>query len=131
MVWVVDTRQMLIVVIVSNELSFLGKVGSLLCKHIAERIISETCDAACRMVHLSTAVTHVVSRGRYIALRVGDTDKVLYAVILKRGGNLTVRSALLDGLHRLATAIGMGCLNMENISKKQKGSYPLIFPIEV
>lgn len=61
MVWVVDTRQMLIVVIVSNELSFLGKVGSLLCKHIAERIISETCNAACRMVHLCTAVTHVVS----------------------------------------------------------------------
>ena len=39
--------------------------------------------------------THVVSRGRYIALRVGDTDKALYAVILKRGGNLTVRTSLL------------------------------------
>ena len=83
------------------------------------------------MVHLCTAVTHVVSRGRYIALRVGDTNKALYAVILKRGGNLTVRTALLDGLQGLATAIGMGSLNMENISKKQKGSYPLIFPIEV
>ena len=35
--------------------------SSLLCKHIAERIISETCNAACRMVHLCTAVTHVVS----------------------------------------------------------------------
>ena len=75
--------------------------------------------------------THVVSRGRYIALRVGDTNKTLYAVILKRGGNLTVRTALLDGLQGLATAIGMGSLNMENISKKQKESYPLIFPIEV
>ena len=131
MVWVVDTRQTQIVVIVSNELAFLCKVGSLLGQHIAESIISETCDAACRMVHLSTAVTHVVSRGRHIALRVGNTNKTLYAVILKRGGNLTVRTALLDGLQGLATAIGMGSLNMENISKKQKGSYPLIFPIEV
>ena len=75
--------------------------------------------------------THVVSGGRYIALRVGDTNKALYAVILKRGGNLTVRTALLDGIQGLATAIGMGSLHMENISKKQKGSYPLIFPIEV
>ena len=82
MVWVVDTCQTLIVVIVSDELAFLRKVGSLLGQHIAERIISETCDAACRMVHLSTAVTHVVSRGRYIALRVGDTNKTLYAVLL-------------------------------------------------
>jgi len=45
----------------------------------------------------------------------------LYAVILKRGGNLTVRTTLQNGLHRLATAVGMGNLNMENISKKQKG----------
>ena len=45
------------------------------------------------MVHLSTAVTHVVSGGRYIALRVGDTNKTLYAIILKRGGNLAVRTA--------------------------------------
>jgi hypothetical protein len=109
---IVDTRQTLIVVIVGDELAFLRKVGSLLCKHIAESIISETCNAACRMVHLSTAVTHVVSRGRYIALRVGDTDKALYAVILKRGGNLAVRTALLDGLQGLATAIGMGSLNI-------------------
>ena len=128
---IVDACQTLIVIIVGDELAFLCKVGSLLGKHIAERIVCEAGDAACRMVHLSTAVTHVVSRGRYIALRVGDTNKALYAVILKRGGNLTVRTALLDGLQGLATAIGMGSLNMENISKKQKGSYPLIFPIEV
>ena len=83
MVWVVDTRQTLIVVIIGDELAFLGKVGSLLSLHIAERIISETCDAACRMVHLSTAVTHVVSRGRYIALRVSDTNKALYAEVWK------------------------------------------------
>ena len=95
---IVDACQTLIVVIVGDELAFLCKVGSLLGQHIAERIISETCDAACRMVHLSTAVTHVVSRGRHIALRVGDTNKTLYAVILKRSGNLTVRTALLDGL---------------------------------
>lgn len=99
MVWVVDTRQTVVVVIIGDELSFLGKVGSLLCKHIAERIISETCNAACRMVHLCATVAHVVSRGRYIALRVGDTNKALYAVILKRGGNITVRSAVLDGEH--------------------------------
>ena len=129
MIWVVDTNQTLIVVIVGYELAFLRKVGSLLGQHIAKRIISETCNAACRMVHLGTAVTHVVSRGRYIALRVGDTDKALYAVILKRGGNLTVRSALLDGLQGLATAIGMGCLNMEKLSKIQ-GKYPLISPGE-
>ena len=80
---IVDTRQTLIVVIVGDELAFLCKVGSLLGQHIAERIISETCDAACRMVHLSTAVTHVVSRGRYIALRVGDTNKALYVEVWK------------------------------------------------
>ena len=80
---IVDTRQTLIVIIVGDELSFLGKVGSLLSLHIAERIISEACDAACRMVHLGTAVTHVVSRGRYIALRVGDPNKALYGVVWK------------------------------------------------
>ena len=116
---IVDTRQTLIVVIVGDELAFLCKVGSLLGQHIAESILSESCDAACRMVHLSTAVTHVVSRGRYITLRVGNTNKTLYAIILKRSGNLTVRTALLDGLQGLATAIGMGRLNIENISKKQ------------
>ena len=106
MVWVVDTRQTLIVVIVGNELAFLRKVGSLLCKHIAKRIVSEAGDAACRMVHLRAAVAHVVSGYGNIALRVGDTNKALYAVILKRGGNLTVRTALLNGLHRLAAAVG-------------------------
>ena len=80
---IVDTRQTLIVVIVGDELAFLRKVGSLLCKHIAESIISETGDAACWMVHLCTAVAHVVSRGRYIALRVGDTNKTLYAEVWK------------------------------------------------
>ena len=73
--------------------------------------------------------THVVSRGRYIALRVGDTDKAQYAVILKRGGNLTFRAAFLDGLQGLATAIGMGSLNMEKLSKIQ-GKYSLISPDE-
>ena len=71
----------------------------LLGKYIAESIISETCNAACRMVHIGAAVAHVVSRGRYIALRVGDTNKAQYAVILKRGGNLTVWAAVLDGEH--------------------------------
>ena len=83
MIWVVDTRQTLIVLIVGDELAFLCKVGSLLGQHIVERIISETCDAACWMVPLGTAVTHVVSRGRHIALRVGDTNKALYGVVWK------------------------------------------------
>ena len=109
---IVDTRQTQIVVIIGDELAFLCKVGSLLGQHIAECIISETGDAACRMVHLRAAVTHVVSRGRYITLRVGNTNKTLYAIILKRSGNLTVRTALLDGLQGLATAIGMGSLNI-------------------
>ena len=52
MVWVVDTRQTQIVVIVGDELAFLCKVGSLLGQHIAECIVSETGDAAYRMVHL-------------------------------------------------------------------------------
>ena len=82
-VWIVDTRQTLIVLIVGDELAFLCKVGSLLGQHIAERIVCEAGDAACRMVHLSTAVTHVVSRGRHIALRVGDTNKALYGVVWK------------------------------------------------
>ena len=80
---IVDTRQTLIVVIVGDELAFLRKVGSLLGQHIAERIISETCDAACRMVYLCATVAHVVSRGRHIALRVGDTNKALYVEVWK------------------------------------------------
>ena len=82
-VWVVDTCQTQIVVIVGDELAFLRKVGSLLGQHIAERIISETCDAACRMVYLCATVAHVVSRGRHIALRVGDTNKALYVEVWK------------------------------------------------
>ena len=97
MVWVVDTCQTLIVVIVSDELAFLRKVGSLLGQHIAESIISETGDAACRMVHLCTAVAHVVSGGRHVAIRVVDTNKALYADVLEGCGNLTVWAAVLDG----------------------------------
>ena len=66
MVWVVDTRQTQIVVIVGDELAFLCKVGSLLGQHIAERIVCEASDAACRMVHLSTAFTHVIYGGRLV-----------------------------------------------------------------
>jgi hypothetical protein len=80
---IVDTRQTQIVVIVGDELAFLCKVGSLLGQHIAECIVSATGDAACRMVHLCATVSHVVSRGRYIALRVGDTNKTLYAEVWK------------------------------------------------
>ena len=80
---IVDACQTLIVVIIGDELAFLCKVGSLLSLHIAERIISETCDAACRMVYLCAKVAHVVSRGRHIALRVGDTNKALYVEVWK------------------------------------------------
>ena len=99
MVWVVDARQTLIVVIIGDELAFLCKVGSLLCKHIAERIISETGDAACRMVYFRAAVTHVVNGCGNIALRVCDPYKSLDAVVLEGGGNLTVWAAVLDGEH--------------------------------
>ena len=64
------------------------------------------------MVYFRAAVTHVVSGCGNIALCVGDTNKALYAVILKRGGNLTVRTALLYGLQGLATAVGMCCLHI-------------------
>lgn len=67
MVWVVDTRQTQIVVIVGDELAFLCKVGSLLGQHIAECIVSETGDAACRMVHLRATVAHVISGSRHVA----------------------------------------------------------------
>lgn len=67
MVWVVDTRQTQIVVIVGDELAFLCKVGSLLGQHIAECIVSETGDAACRMVHLRATVAHVISGSRHAA----------------------------------------------------------------
>ena len=72
----------------------------------AECIISEAGDTACRMAHLRAAVAHVVSGCGNIALRVGNTDKTRYAVILKRGVNLTIRTTLLNGLHRLAAAVG-------------------------
>ena len=82
-VWVVDTCQTQIVVIVGDELAFLRKVGSLLGQHIAECIVSETGDAACRMVHLCATVAHVVSRSGNIALRVSNTNKTLYGVVWK------------------------------------------------
>ena len=71
----------------------------LLGKYIAESIISETCNAACRMVHLGAAVAHVVSGCGNIALRVCDPYKSLDAVVLEGGGNLTVWAAVLDGEH--------------------------------
>ena len=67
MVWVVDTRQTQIVVIVGDELAFLCKVGSLLGQHIAECIVSETGDAVYRMVHLRATVAHVISGSRHVA----------------------------------------------------------------
>ena len=83
MIGIVDARQPVIIVIVSDGLAFLGKVGSLLGQHIAECIIRECGDAACRMVHLGAAVAPVIYGGRHIALRVGDTNKALYAVVFE------------------------------------------------
>ena len=82
-VGIVDARLPVIIVVVGDGLAFLGKVGCLFGQHIAECIIRKGGDAACRMVHLGAAVTHVVSGGRYIALLVGDTDKTLYAVVFE------------------------------------------------
>ena len=50
---------MLIVVIVGDELAFLCKVRSLLGQHLAERIISETCDAACMLYTLDASAGNV------------------------------------------------------------------------
>ena len=82
MVGITDTRQTVIVVGIGDHLAFLRHVRRLLGEHVAERVVSERGDAACRMVHLRAAVAHIVSGSRYIALRVGDTNKTLYAVLL-------------------------------------------------
>lgn len=82
MVGITDTRQTVIVVIVGDELSFLGKVGSLLCQHIAERVVSERGDAACRVADLRAAVAHVVNGCGHVALGVSNPYKPLYAVLL-------------------------------------------------
>ena len=79
MVRIVDACQTLIVVIIGDELAFLCKVCSLLGQYIAECIVSETGDAACRMVYFRAAVTHVVSGCGNIALRVCDPYKSLDA----------------------------------------------------
>ena len=70
-VGIVDARQPVIIVVVGDGLAFLGKVGSLLGQHIAECIIREGGDAACRMVHLGAAVPHVIYGGRHVAFGVG------------------------------------------------------------
>ena len=56
MVGIVDARQPVIVVGIGNHLAFLRHVRRLLGEHVAERIIREGGDAACRMVHLGAAV---------------------------------------------------------------------------
>ena len=71
MVGIVDARQPVIIVVVGDGLAFLGKVGCLLGQHIAECIIGEGGDAACRMVHLGAAVAHVIYGGRHVAFGVG------------------------------------------------------------
>ena len=53
-VGIVDASQPVIIVVVGDGLAFLGKVGCLLGQHIAECIISEGGDTACRMVHLTS-----------------------------------------------------------------------------
>ena len=61
-VWIADTCQTVVVVGVGYHLSFLSHVRRLLCQDIAERVIGERRDAACRVVDLRAAVAHVVNR---------------------------------------------------------------------
>ena len=61
----------MIIVVVGDGLAFLGKVGCLLGKYIAECIIGKEGDTACRMVHLSAAVAHVIYGSRHVAFGVG------------------------------------------------------------
>ena len=112
MVGITDTRQTVIVVGIGDHLAFLRHVRRLLGEHVAERVVSERGDAACRVADLRAAVAHVVNGCGHVALGVSNPYKTLYAVILKRSGNLTVRTALLDGHQGLATAIGMGSLDI-------------------
>ena len=62
MVYIADTCQTVVVVGVGYHLSFLRHVRSLLGQDIAERVVGERRDAACRVVYLRAAVTHVVNR---------------------------------------------------------------------
>ena len=109
-VGIVDARQPVIIVVVGDGLAFLGKVGSLLGQHIAECIIGEGGDAACRMVHLGAAVAHIIYGGRHVAFGVGDSDQTVDAVILEGGGDFSVRTAELLGHDGLAAAVGIGSL---------------------
>ena len=106
MVGIVDTCQTVVVVGIGYHLAFLRHVSRLLGEHIAEWVVCECGCSACRVVDLRTAVTHVVNGCRHIALSISDSYKSLYAVILKCGGNLTVRTAVLDGLDCLPAAVG-------------------------
>ena len=99
MVGITDTRQTVIVVGIGDHLAFLRHVRRLLGEHVAERVVSERGDAACRVADLRAAVAHVVSGCGNIALRVCDPYKSLDAVVLEGGGNLTVWAAVLDGEH--------------------------------
>ena len=95
-----------VVVGIGYHLSFLRHVRRLLGEHVAERVVGERCLSACRVVDLRAAVAHVVNGCRHVALGVRHPHETLDAVIFKGGGNLTVRSAVLDGLERLSAAVG-------------------------
>lgn len=69
MVRIVDACQTQIVVIVGDELAFLGKVGSLLGQHIAERIISETGNAACRLPSDVETILTLNADGTYLLIQ--------------------------------------------------------------
>lgn len=116
MVGITDTRQTVIVVGIGDHLAFLRHVRRLLGEHVAERVVSERGDAACRVADLRAAVAHVVNGCGHVALGVSNPYKPLDAVILECGGNLTVRTAVLDGLDSLAAAIGMGTCTLWSAS---------------
>ncbi len=62
MVRIADTCQTVVVVGVGCHLSFLRHVRCLLCQDIAERVVGERRDVACRVVDLRAAVSHIVNR---------------------------------------------------------------------
>ena len=108
MVWIADTGQTVIVVGIGNHLAFLRHVRSLFGQHVAESVVCERSDAACRMVDLRAAVAHVVGGKGLVALGIGDFYKSLDSVIIKCGRDFTIRSAVLNRFDSLATTIGIG-----------------------
>ena len=108
MVRIVDTCQTVIVVGIGYHFSFLSHVRSLLSQHVAESVVSERGDSACRMVNLRAAVAHVVGGKGLVALGICNFYKSLDSVIFKCSLDCAVGSAVLNRFDCLATTIGIG-----------------------